>query len=125
MEPRKFTLRSRIESFRYALNGLWSVVREEHNARIHLVAAAIAIVAGLLFRISRAEWMLITIVIGMVFIAELVNSAIEAIGDNFVDVRNEKIKKAKDYAAAAVLVSAIISAIVGGLVFIPKIFDLF
>lgn len=107
------------------MNGLLSAVREEHNARIHLVAAIIAIIAGLLLRISRAEWMLIVIVTGMVIIAELVNSAIEAIGDIFGDVRNEKIRKAKDYAAAAVLVSAIISLIVGGLIFMPKIFDLF
>jgi diacylglycerol kinase (ATP) len=124
MDPRKFSFRSRLNSFKHAFYGLWSVIRTEHNARIHLGAALLAIAAGIILKISRAEWMLIIIVIGMVLLAELINSSLEAIADVADPERNEKIGKAKDYAAASVLVSAIVSLIIGGLIFIPKIVDL-
>ena len=124
MKTENFSAKSRLDSFRFALKGVLTLIRSEHNARIHLAAAILVVAAGIIFRISRAEWMLITIVIGMVFLAELVNSSLEAIADVAEPEKNEKIRKAKDYSAAAVLVSAIVSLIIGGLIFIPKILDL-
>ena len=124
MKPENFSAKSRLDSFRFAIKGFLTLIRSEHNARIHLGAALLAIAAGIILKISRAEWMLIIIVIGMVFLAELINSSLEAIADVADPERNEKIGKAKDYAAASVLVSAIVSLIIGGLIFIPKIVDL-
>lgn len=124
MKTENFSAKSRLESFRFAIKGVLTLIRSEHNSRIHLAAAIIVIIAGIILKISRAEWMLIIIVIGMVFISELINSSLEAIGDVADPERNEKIGKAKDYSAAAVLVSAIVSLIIGGLIFIPKILDL-
>lgn len=124
MKPRKFSLKSRFGSFKFALNGLCSVLKNEHNSRIHLLVAIIAVVLGIILKLNRYEWSLLIIVIGIVFLTELLNSSLESLADIIDPGWNEQIRKAKDYAAAAVLISAIISVIVGGLIFIPKILDL-
>lgn len=121
MKSDKFSIRSRINSFRNAVNGMWSLLRDEHNSRIHSLMAVMALALGFFLKISLLEWSLLVIVIGIVFIAELINSALETLADLIDPERNEKIKRAKDYAAAAVLFSAIISVLVGALIFIPKI----
>jgi len=100
-------------------------LKNEHNARIHLVLAIVAITTGMLLNINAFEWSLIVIVIGIVFLTELLNTSIETLADIVQPEWNEKIRMAKDYSAAAVLISAIISIIVGGIIFIPKILNLF
>ena len=72
-------------------------------------------------KLDHYEWSLLAIVIGLVFLTELLNSSLESLADIIDPEWNEIIMKAKDYAAAAVLISAIIAIIVGGLIFIPKI----
>jgi diacylglycerol kinase len=124
MNIKKFSFKSRVASFRFALNGLWSLIKYEHNSRIHLAGAITAIILGLIFKLNSSEWSLIIIVIGLVFITELLNSAVESLADYINPEWNELIKKAKDYSAAAVLISAIISVIIGAIIFIPKISDL-
>jgi diacylglycerol kinase (ATP) len=118
----KFSLKSRFDSFKFAFRGLWSLLKNEHNSRIHLLAASAAIALGIILKINLYEWSLLVIVIGIVFIAELINSSLEKLADLVDREWNESIMKAKDYAAAAVLISAIVSVVVGGLIFIPKIF---
>jgi diacylglycerol kinase len=124
MNIKKFSFKSRVESFRFALNGLWSLLKYEHNSRIHLAGAITAIILGLMLKLNCSEWSLIIMVIGLVFITELLNSAVESLADYINPEWNELIKKAKDYSAAAVLISAIISVIIGAIIFIPKISDL-
>ena len=124
MNSNKFSLKSRFGSFKFAFHGLWSLLKNEHNSRIHFLAAIVAIAMGLILKINPFEWSLLIIVIGIVFLTELLNTSLETLAD-FVDPEwNERIRKVKDYAAAAVLISAIISVVVGGLIFIPKILDL-
>jgi diacylglycerol kinase len=118
MTKTKFTLRSRITSFKYAFAGIGSMIRNEHNSRIHLIAAVLAVILGLILHLSLLEWVAIIIVIGLVFITELINSAIELLADLVEPETNPKIKRIKDYAAASVLISAIIALIVGGLIFL-------
>jgi diacylglycerol kinase (ATP) len=120
----KFSLKSRLKSFGYAMNGLALLLKYEHNSRIHLVAAIVTVAAGIFLKISMYDWILITIAIGFVFVTELINSAIESIADRVDPGWNEFIGKAKDYSAAAVLVSAIIALITGCIIFIPKILPL-
>jgi diacylglycerol kinase len=124
MNIKKFSFKSRAASFRFALNGLWSLLRYEHNSRIHLAIAVAAIISGLMLRLNSSEWSWIILAIGLVFITELLNSAVESLADHINPEWNELIKKAKDYSAAAVLISAIISVIIGAIIFIPKISDL-
>lgn len=117
----KFLVRSRMKSFSFAFRGIKSLLRNEHNSRIHLAAAIAAVLTGIFLKLNIYEWSLLAIVIGLVFVAELFNSAIESIADRVDPEWNELIMKSKDYGAAAVLVSAIISLIAGCLIFIPKI----
>ena len=124
MNSNKFSLKSRFGSFKFAFHGLWLLLKNEHNSRIHFLEAIGAIAMGLILKINPFEWSLIIIVIGIVFLTELLNTSLETLAD-FIDPEwNERIRKAKDYAAAAVLISAIISVVVGGLIFIPKILAL-
>lgn len=124
MKSNKFSLKSRLRSFRFALNGLSSMLRNEHNSRIHVLAALAAIALGIILKLNSNEWCLIIIVIGIVFITELLNTSLESLADLVDPKWNEKIRKAKDYSAGAVLIAAIISIVTGGLVFIPKLLSL-
>jgi diacylglycerol kinase (ATP) len=124
MTPNKFSLKSRLRSFRFAFNGLLLLLKNEHNSRIHLLAAIIVIVLGVIMKLDHYEWSLLVIVIGAVFLTELLNSSIESLADLIDPKWNELIMRAKDYGAAAVLISAIVAIVVGGLIFIPKFLDL-
>lgn len=124
MKSNKFSLKSRIVSFRFALKGLRSLLKYEHNSRIHLMAAIVTITLGVILQLNSSEWSLLIIVIGVVFITELLNSSLESLADRIDPEWNEVIMRAKDFSAAAVLISAIISLVVGGLIFIPKLLDL-
>jgi diacylglycerol kinase len=124
MKNERFSIKKRIKSFGYAFNGLRIVVKEEHNARIHLFATICVIAAGILFQISIIEWIAIAFAIGFVFSMEIINSAIENIADFISPEKHYMIKKIKDLSAAGVLISAIIALAVGIVVFIPKIIGL-
>ena len=110
-----FTFRKRARSFKFAFNGIKLLITKEHNAWIHCFAAVCVLIAGVVFGLSRMEWIAVTIVIGAVLAAEAVNSP----------EYNEAIKRTKDLAAGAVLLMAIAAAIVGFVIFIPKIATIF
>ncbi len=121
MNKLKKKLRSRIASFSYAFQGILPVVRKERNMHIHLFAAICVIIAGVYFNLQVWEWICITFAIGAVITAEFFNSAIETLANVVCKEKNPDIKKVKDIAAAAVLISAIMAAVVGCIIFIPKI----
>ena len=120
----KFSIRQRIRSFGFAFNGLWLLIKEEHNARIHFLAALIAVGAGIYFQLSPNEWIAIVFAIALVFIAEIINSSVEKLADTVTKEKNEGIKKTKDLAAGGVLLSAITSLIIADIIYIPKIIEL-
>ena len=124
MKEEKFSIAKRLKSFTYAFAGLKVLFKEEHNARIHLFATVCVIVAGILFKISLLEWVAVAFAIGLVFSFEIMNTSVENIADFICPERDDRIKRIKDLAAAAVLVSAITAAVVGLLVFVPKIIEL-
>jgi diacylglycerol kinase len=121
MNNNRFSLKKRIQSFGFAFNGLKTLFREEPNARIHLVAAMVAIILGFLLKLSAGEWIAVIFAIGFVITTEIINSAIENIADFISPDKNDRIKKIKDLAAAAVLISAITALIIGVIIFLPKI----
>lgn len=122
MKNNGFTLRKRLKSFAYAFNGIRLLIRNEPNAWIHCVAAIGAVALGFVLQISRSEWIAIVVVIGIVLAAETVNSSIEALADLVSPEYNEAIKRTKDLAAGAVLLVALAAAVVGCIIFIPKLF---
>jgi len=121
MQQENFSFKKRIQSFPFAFNGLRILFREEHNSRIHLLAAILAIVSGFFLKISPYEWIAIVFAIGLVFAFEILNSAIENLSDFASPGKHDLIKKAKDLSAAGVLVTAITALIIGIIIFLPKI----
>jgi len=119
-----FTLKRRLQSFKYAFAGIRNLLVYEHNSRIHLVAAILAAVLGIVLHISLWQWAILAIVIFMVFIAEIFNSAIEKLADVVSPGSHEEIKKVKDYCAAAVLLASILAVIAGILIFLPELIRL-
>lgn len=124
-ENQPFSLKKRFKSFEYAFQGLKTLFKEEHNARVHFVITLIVIIMGFTFHISITEWISILLIIGLVFACEILNSAIENICDLVSPQRNDYIRKAKDLGAAATVVSAIIAVVIGLLIFGAKIWELF
>jgi diacylglycerol kinase len=125
MNPGKFSLKSRLKSFKFAFRGLGSLLKYEHNSRIHLSAAIIVVILGIILKVSLTEWCFLILAIGFVFLTELINSSLEAVSDAVKPEWNEQIMKAKDYASAAVLVAAITSVFIGLLIFLPRLLLLF
>ncbi|WP_042224065.1 diacylglycerol kinase family protein [Oceanobacillus manasiensis] len=107
--------------FKYAWNGVLSVVKTERNFRIHLLAAFIVICAGIIMQLSQVEWLFIVIAIGSVLTAECLNSAVEKMLDYLKPEIHPKAKVVKDLSAGAVLLTVLMSVVVGLIVFIPKI----
>ena len=112
-------LAARLRSFSFALHGLAYAIKHEGNARVHLLATLLVVALGFGFGVSRMEWAALAAAIGMVWAAELLNTALEILCDYVEPEKAEPIKRAKDSAAAAVLIAAFIAATIGALVFWP------
>lgn len=110
-----------VNSFKYAIEGFISSFKTERNMKIHVLAMIIVIALGMFLKLNLIEWCIIIIAIATVISAELFNTAIETVVDMISPGKNEKAKLVKDIAAAAVLILAIGAAIVGAIIFIPKI----
>lgn len=113
-----------INSFKYALQGIKQSYKGEQNLKIHTVVAVLVIIFGFLLKINYLEWLICLVLIGLVLMAEFFNTAIEYV----VDLASPKIhplaKAAKDTASAGVLMMAIIAAIIGLIIFVPKLLDI-
>jgi diacylglycerol kinase len=116
-----FSIKARRNSFKYAINGILNFFSSEHNSLLHLLATIVAVILALMLQVSKLEIVALVIVIGLVWLAEFFNTAIEKIMDFITDKQDPRIRYIKDVSAAAVLVSAIIAFITGCIVFIPKL----
>lgn len=114
-----------VNSFRYAFEGIVTGIREERNMKIHILIMILVIIMGIILKISKIEWIICIILFALVISLELVNTAIENTVDLITQEKNSKAKIAKDVAAGAVLVSAISAAIIGLIIFIPKVVSWF
>jgi len=121
---KKFQFKDRLKSFRNAFTGLFFLFRSEHNARIHLAVLIVVILAGIFLRINTRDWISIAFAAGLVLSGECFNTAVEYLSDIISPGYNEKIRRAKDVAAAGVLISAVMSILIGIAVFLPKILKL-
>lgn len=119
-----FSWRSRLRSFVFAFRGITALLRREHNARLHLATAFIAVCLGWMLKLSAKEWLMIVISVAAVFTMELLNSAIEELVDLLHPEYHPAAGRIKDYAAAAVLITAAGAFICGMIIFLPKIFSI-
>lgn len=110
-----------INSFKYAIEGIATGIKTERNMKIHIVIMILVIIFGIILKISKIEWIICIVLFGFVISLELINTAIENTVDLVTLENNSKAKIAKDVAAGSVLIAAITSAIIGLIIFIPKI----
>ena len=114
-----FDLGARARSFRHAFHGMASIVRTQHNAWIHLLATAGVVALGFYEGLARWEWCMVALAIGLVWVAEALNTAIEFLANEVSREKRELIGQAKDAAAAGVLIAAMCAVVIGLLVFAP------
>ena len=120
------TKRALFSSFKDAFSGVKFTFKNERNFRIHTVVTVLVVTAGFILKITRIEWLVILLCIALVLTAELLNTAIEQTVDLIVgESFHELARNAKDAAAGAVVLSAGISVIIGLIIFLPYVWDLF
>ncbi|WP_210462560.1 MULTISPECIES: diacylglycerol kinase [Rufibacter] len=125
MEPQQPTFfRRRLNSFGYALKGITAAFRSEINLRWHVLSAGAAVTAGFYFGLTTVEWVIVIFCIGLVWMAELFNTALEVVVNLVSPERHPLAGKAKDIAAGAVLIASITAALAGLLVFLPYVWAL-
>lgn len=123
-KSRKFKVKSKklINSFKYAIQGICSAFKTERNMKMHIFIMFLVIVSGIILKINKYEWIICVLCFAIVISGELFNTAIETVVDMVMPYKNDKAKIAKDISAGAVLALAIGAAIVGVIIFVPKIF---
>lgn len=122
---KKFSVKERLLTFKHVFCGFRALWAEEHNARIHIITSVLVIILSILLDISRTEWLVILLLIGLVLSLEIVNTAIENICDYISPEWHRMIKKIKDLAAAAVFLAAMIAVACGIIIFLPRLCDFF
>ena len=116
-QPKKAPI---LKSFGYAFAGIASCIKNERNMKIHCVMALLVTAAGFVLEISVTEWCICLILFALIFSLEMVNTAVESVVDLVTLEKKPLAKIAKDTAAGAVLAAAILSAIIGCVIFVPK-----
>lgn len=110
-----------INSFKYAFKGIRESLKTEQNLKIEIIIMITVIIFGISLKINKAEWIICIILFGFVISLEMVNTAIENTVNLITIEKHPKAKLAKDASAGAVLIASITSAIIGLIIFIPKI----
>lgn len=123
-KSKKFKVKSKklINSCKYAIQGIFSSFKTERNMKIHIFIMFLVIISGIILKINKYEWIICVLCFVIVISGELFNTAIETVVDMVMPYKNDKAKIAKDISAGAVLTLAIGAAIVGVIIFVPKIF---
>ncbi len=115
----------RLKSFKYAWNGLLDLVKTQPNAQIHLLITVLVLAAGYYFQLSASEWCIILLTIALVLAAEAFNTALEYLTNLVSPDYHPLAGKTKDVAAGGVLIAAFIAILVGLIIFLPKVMQLF
>lgn len=113
IDSKKFT-----KSLIHAFNGFLYLIKTQNNFRIHILITFVVVIIGILLKINNVEWLILLLVIGLVWVVEAINTAFERLFDLVDESFNPIVKVGKDVSAAAVLFSAILSIIIGLLIFV-------
>ena len=122
MTKESFSFSKRLQSFRFAGQGVFAFLKKEHNAWLHFMASVTVITLGFLLAISRTEWIALVVVIGFVWIAEMFNTCLEVLLDFLSPALHPQVKFIKDVAAGAVLIAATVALVTGLIIFIPHFY---
>lgn len=123
MEPKNWKNKNFLEALWHSLDGIKYAFQTERSLKIELALTILAIVLSILLELSLGEFAILFLTIGVVLLAELLNTAIEVMLDLYSQEYNEKIKLAKDISSGAVLITAIMSVMVASVLLLPKIVD--
>lgn len=123
-EKKRFSIVARFKSMTHAFRGIGIFVKTTHNSWVHIFFGILAIFLGFVLCLSAVEWSIIILTIGVVILAETINTAIEIDIDLTSPTYHPYARDTKDVAAGAVLISAIVALIVGLIIFLPKIINL-
>lgn len=115
--------RSRALSFRYAFSGWWFVIRTQRNAWIHALVSVAVVIVSFWLDISAQDWATIVVAIAMVWTAEFINTALEAVVDLASPQKHHLARVGKDVGAAAVLIAAVSAALIGILILGPPLWQ--
>lgn len=115
----KYDIKKQLYGFGYAWKGIRCCIGKEQNLSFHLIAAIIVVIAGFILSITKIEWTIVILCIGVVIAAELFNTTIERLVDLVSPQQHPIAGKVKDIAAGAVLVCAVTAAIIGLIIFVP------
>lgn len=121
-EQKAFSIVKRAKSFTHAGRGIRLFLKSTHNAWVQIALGAAAVGLGFYFRITPGEWLAITLAIGLVFITEALNTAVEFDMDLTNPSRSPFARDVKDIAAGAVLIAALTALAIGLIIFLPKLF---
>ncbi len=110
-----------LKSFQYAIEGLIYAFKEHSSFKIEVIAAVMVMIAGLFFKVSRGEWLILILLIFSVLVAELLNTAVETALDYLAKEHHVDVKIAKDVAAGAVFLLSLGSVAIGLVIFLPYI----
>lgn len=119
-----FSLAGRLRSSMHAGEGIVEMLKSQHNAWVELLATLVVTAAGWFFGVTAVEWCLLILVMMVVWVAEALNTAIEFLCDVASPEFHPLVKKSKDVAAGAVLLSVVGAAVVGAIIFLPYMLDL-
>ncbi|CAM1369110.1 Diacylglycerol kinase [Tenacibaculum litopenaei] len=123
--PNDGFIKGRLRSVKFALKGMWLLITTEDSIKVQTSIALIVTAMGFYFEISSIEWMLQLLIIGLVLVAEAMNTAIEKVADFIHPDYHEKIGFIKDIAAGAPAFAALVSIIIASIIYVPKIILLF
>ena len=111
-------------SLKSALSGIQLVIKTEINAKIIMVMSAVVIIFGVLFNLNYTEWLVLVLAISLVAVSEMINTSIEAVTDLVTKEWHQEAKTAKDVAGGMVLIASLAAAVIGLMVFLPKLINL-
>ncbi|TFH37190.1 MAG: diacylglycerol kinase family protein [Anaerolineales bacterium] len=114
---------SRLSAIKHAFSGWWYVLRTQRNAWLHAFASGIVVVLGIRLRLSMQDWATLVLAIGLVWTAEFVNTALEAVVDLASPETHPLARVGKDVGAAAVLIAALVAALIGLFILGPPLLD--
>lgn len=123
-DPNDGFVKGRLKSFKYAVKGMWLLITTEDSIKVQFSSAILVSILGFVLGISAIEWMIQCLTIGLVLVAEALNTAIEKVADFIHPNYHEKIGFIKDIAAGAPAFAALVSLIIAGIIYVPKIMTL-
>lgn len=117
-------LQKHLASYKYSVKGIWLAFRYENNMLIHLAAAVLVVLANILLQVKQTEWLVTLILIGLAWMAEIFNTAIEKLADRITTNHDPLIGQVKDLASGAVLIICIFAVICAAVIYVPYMLEL-